>query len=810
MGQKIFLDRGWQFSENFADEMIEKPMDDGKLVSIPHTVKETPFHYFDESIYQMVSCYQRYIFGEDLFDGKRVRLVFEGAAHRAEVYLNGELLGIHESGYTAFSFDISEKIKKGKDNLLTVKLDTRESLNQPPFGFVIDYMTYGGLYRDVYLDISEDVSIEDIFYIPHFTIAPDTSGMNLQGLKSLKVPAELKTEISLSPEAKHFANERRLIVRQFLDHDVISEQPIPEDGKTMTLAGEVYLWDIHSPKRYLVRTELIVDGKIMDFDERYIGFRTAVFKKDGFFLNGRYVKIRGLNRHQSFPYIGYAATESLQRYDADLLKDELGLNAVRTSHYPQSHYFIDECDKKGLLVFTEIPGWQHIGDDEWKKKAIRNVKEMVVEYRNHPSIILWGVRINESPDDDEFYKKTNEMAHALDETRQTGGVRCHKKMSLLEDVYTYNDFSHFGENMGCEPKENVTPDMEKPYFVSEYNGHMYPTKPYDAEEHMRNHLLRHANVLDAVASHRDICGSFGWCMFDYNTHKDFGSGDRICYHGVMDMFRNEKPASYVYAALGSTEPVLFISSSMDIGEHPASVRGDTYILTNADSVKMYKNGKFIKEYFPTDSPYKHLKHGPIPIDDFIGDALIENEGFSKRQSTLAKKCLNYVAIHGYDLPANIKRAALTLLTIYKMKEEDATRLYNKYIGDWGGESQEFKFEAVKNHRIVKTVIKTPMKKESLEIIPSTTKLIEKNTYDMALVRIRAVDENKNVLPFEMTPIKIETEGPIEVVGPDTISLQGGTFGFMVRTKGEAGKAQVNIKSNIQSDIKIDFDVKIEK
>lgn len=201
-----------------------------------------------------------------------------------------------------------------------------------------------------------------------------------------------------------------------------------------------------------------------------------------------------------------------------------------------------------MLVFTEFPGWQHIGDKAWKDIAVSNVKEMITEYRNHPSIILWGVRINESVDDDEFYTRTNALAHKLDSTRQTGGVRCNKKMSLLEDVYTYNDFSHTGNNPGCEPKENVTPDMDKAYFVSEYNGHMFPTKPYDSEEHMRDHLIRHAAVLDSVASHRDIAGSFGWCMFDYNTHKDFGSGDRICYHGVMDMFRNEKPAAYIYAA----------------------------------------------------------------------------------------------------------------------------------------------------------------------------------------------------------------------------------------------------------------------
>ena len=170
-------------------------------------------------------------------------------------------------------------------------------------------------------------------------------------------------------------------------------------------------------------------------------------------------------------------------------------------------------------------------------------------------------------------------------------------------------------------KADVTSDTERPYLISEYNGHMYPTKAFDWEEHRAQHAIRHANVLDEVAKNKDIAGSFGWCMFDYNTHKDFGSGDRICYHGVMDMFRNPKLAAAVYSIQQDETPVLQISSTMDIGEHPGSNRGDVYILTNADSVKMYKNGRFIKEYKDSDSPYKNLKHGPIIIDDYIGDTL---------------------------------------------------------------------------------------------------------------------------------------------------------------------------------------------
>ena len=109
---------------------------------------------------------------------------------------------------------------------------------------------------------------------------------------------------------------------------------------------------------------------------------------------------------------------------------------------------------------------------------------------------------------------------------------------------------------------------------------------------------------------------------DYNTHKDFGSGDRVCYHGVTDMFRNFKLAAYVYASQNKDiDPVLEISSSMDIGEHPAGNRGEIYILTNCDSVKMYKDDIFIKEYTKDDSTYKNMIAPPILIDDFIGDQM---------------------------------------------------------------------------------------------------------------------------------------------------------------------------------------------
>lgn len=458
-----------------------------------------------------------------------------------------------------------------------------------------------------------------------------------------------------------------------------------------------------------------------------------------------------------------------------------------------------------------MPGWQHIGDEAWKNQAVKNVEEMILQYRNHPSIILWGVRINESVDDEEFYTRTNALAHELDPTRQTGGVRCIKKSQLLEDVYTYNEFVHDGIAPGCEAKAKITSDVNKPYLITEYNGHMFPTKVFDCEDHRSEHALRHARVLDSVASHEDISGSFGWCMADYNTHRDFGSGDRICYHGVMDMFRNPKMAAAVYSSQQEKEVVLEVGSGMDIGEHPASRRGEVWMFTNADSVKMYKNGRFLKEYVPHNDKFIYLKNSPILIDDYIGNAIAENEKYSPKQAELLKTALNHIALYGYgQLPPKILWIAAKCLVRYRMSMDEIVDLYTKYIGDWGGTATEYKFEAIKNGKVVKTVFKTTMDKPSLKAEVSSNVLEEKNSYDVAAVRIRAVDENGNTLAFCGEALELSVEGPIELIGPKIVPLRGGMTGTYVKTIGETGNAMLNISNPQLGSVKIAFEVKGQK
>ena len=806
---RVYLNEGWKFTEEYSDTLLYSGINDSNLIDVrlPHTCKELPYNYFDENDYQMVCGYRRTIRVQEAWKGKTILFTCEGAGHKTVMYINGQEVYTHNCGYTAFTVDITKYLLFGQANVVVLKVDSRESLNVPPFGFVVDYMTFGGVYREVYLDVVENTYVTDVF-------VKATAAQN--GVAELNCQVEV-TEV---------ATEQDMTIRGFLMRKDTKACPLDTTEKyavpvpvfkekvekaqftLSTKVEDILNWHVKHPYLYELTLELVdAEDNVKDTHTVTFGFRSVEFKADGFFLNGEKFKIRGLNRHQSYPYVGYAMPESMQRNDAEILKYEIGLNAVRTSHYPQSHHFINACDEIGLLVFTEIPGWQHIGDEEWKKQACKNTEDMVRQYRNHPSIMIWGVRINESQDDDAFYIETNRIAHELDNTRPTGGVRNFTKSHLFEDVYTYNDFIHDGKKPGCTPKKNVTSDMTKGHLITEYNGHMYPTKPFDWEEHRLEHALRHARVIDAVGKEGDIAGSFGWCMFDYNTHKDFGSGDRICYHGVTDMFRNPKLAASVYASQQEETVVLELSSSMDIGEHPATNLGPVYMFTNADSVRMYKNGHFIKEYKPADSSFDGIPHGPILVDDFIGDMLETEEGFSKKQSQMLAGALNYLGVHGYQtFPPHIIWTMVKAIALYKMNPMDMVSLYTKYIGNWGETATSYRFEAIKDGEVKKVVIKEPMRKPRLDVKVSHTKLHEGNTYDVAAIRIRAVDENGNVIPYYQEPLKVEVEGPVSIIGTDILSIKGGMGGLYVKTIGEKGIAKVRLLNPQLETVEMEFEV----
>jgi beta-galactosidase len=431
------INRGWLFHPSVTEGDTEIGFNDKAFtpVVLPHANKLLPWHSFDDAEYEFLSTYRRHFRLPSAARGQRVFVDFEGAMTASTVWINGHSLGEYKGGYTPFSFELTPFLHWEGDNVLVVHLDSTEREDIPPFGYEVDYMTFGGIYREVNLRIVPPVFLENIVARAMDTLSSTPS---LEVECFFEATAQSQVDTTLHVELRDSSSVLATQSAAFAPQQVApggASQVV-----TLSHLSGIEIWDTQHPKLYTVHVRLLCKGQVEDEDSRRIGFREARFTASGFSLNGRIVKLRGLDRHQTFPFVGQAMPARVQRRDAYILRHELKCNIVRTSHYPQSRHFLDACDELGLLVLEEITGWQHIGDEAWKNIAVDNVSRMIRRDWNHPSIILWGVRINESKDDHDFYTRTNALAHALDKTRQTGGIRSSLTSELLEDVYTNNDF----------------------------------------------------------------------------------------------------------------------------------------------------------------------------------------------------------------------------------------------------------------------------------------------------------------------------------------------------------------------------------
>ena len=225
-------------------------------------------------------------------------------------------------------------------------------------------------------------------------------------------------------------------------------------------------------------------------------------------------------------------------------------------------------------------------------------------------------------------------------------------------------------------------------------------------------------------------------------------------------------------------------------------------------ISEYKNGRFLKEYVPHNDTFKYLNNSPILIDDYIGNTILEKENYSPKVAQMLKTALNHIALYGYgQLPPKILWIAFKCIVLHRMSMDEIVALYTKYIGDWGGPATEYRFEAMKNGEVVKTVTKTTMNKPGLAVNVSSNVLEEKNSYDVAAVRIHAVDENKNLLNYCSEALELSVEGPIELIGPRIVPLRGGMTGTYVKSMGEKGKAVLIISNPQLGKVKVEFEIK---
>ena len=244
---------------------------------------------------------------------------------------------------------------------------------------------------------------------------------------------------------------------------------------------------------------------------------------------------------------------------------------------------------------------------------------------------------------------------------------------------------------------------------------------------------------------------------------------------------------------------------MDIGDYPAGNIGQVSVFTNADEVRLYKNGLYVSTL--DKGEYPALPHGPMVLNDTIGDLLQTQEGFDKTKADLLKKALNSAAKYGLaGMPkADLARMGYAMVR-YKMSFKDGVALYGKYVGNWGGESTVWRFDAIKDGEVVKSITCCPSAKLHLEAVPSHTELREGATYDMAAVRITLRDEFGNVLPYAQIPVKLAVEGCGKLVGPDVVVAEGGMTGTYIRTVGETGSVKLTVSADGLEPVAVEFQV----
>ena len=741
------LNCNWFFKKGFEEKIVTAPLeteDPGfEKVHVPHTVQMIPYDCFDQYMTCMISTYVKHFSLQDV-QGKRVLVSFEGVSAYYDLYCNGALAGSHRGAFSMALFDLTEFVREG-DNRLVLMVDSNERADIPPNGSTVDFLIYGGIYRDVTLYVQEDT------YIRQPLMRYDLQLTECGGQDRACSRVRLKPELLVSAQ-----NAGTVRVEMCLRRPGAQDQEAPVfraeavcsiiPGEQSLFPGEweaeLLLWDTDDPVLYEVSFALHgEDGRLLDTASVRTGFRSIRVDADGFYLNGRRISLIGLNRHQSYPYAGFAMGRRSQEKDAELLKEFLGVNMVRCSHYMQSGYFLDRCDELGLLVFEEIPGWGYLGDETFRQVVLSDLKNMVLGHFNHPAIVIWGSRLNETTDSDEFYELTHRLCREMDPARPTTGARWDTGSRLFEEIYSYNDYSEDqdGEFSLLTAQEAAGTSQKVPYLVSEHTGAILPTKPWDSEERQEQFALRHAKVLSRVLTADGYLGALGWCMFDYNTHNDHNNMSKICFHGVMDMFRVPKMAAYLYASQKSPDSQVILEPCSMVGRGERCEPVPFWVMTNCDYIDVTLSSDMTRRYYP-DERFTGLKHPPIEVKE-------NGEFWQKRW--IGARITGYV--DGKPVAERVYSDNPRLAKLYV--EADAQLTEDDGCAK-DGQADTFRLR------------------------------LSGSGVDETRIVVYFKDENGNRLYYHRGVLQVAVTGPLKLIGPQLIPVMGGAAAFWVRTEPE--------------------------
>jgi beta-galactosidase len=585
------INDGWKFLRSDVAQAELPPYDDSSWtsVSMPHTwnvedtLDDTPGYY------RGVGWYRRNVRLGPEFQSKNLFLYFEGVNQIAEVYVNGCHAGQHIGGYTAFAIEITDFLRfdSATGNTIAVKVDNSHREDIPPLN--ADFNFYGGIYRDVWL-----VAVDPV----HITLL-DHGSSGVQ-ITTPQVSSDHAT-LRLRGTIVNTTDKQR-------DIEVISTlidaagRDVAELSSTITVAakGQVnfdqtslpivspQLWSPDNPYLYTVRTNLRIDGRLIDEVTNPLGFRWFSFDPSrGFFLNGQHLKLRGTNRHQDYAGMGNAVPDSLQVRDLEIIK-ETGFNFLRLAHYPQDPSVLNAADRLGLIIWEEIPIVNQITlSAQFNENSKQMLTEMIRQHRNHPSVVLWGY-MNEvflrAKISDENTRGTVALARVLeaichreDPDRVTAIAFDHGARELyfssgLGDVtqvvgwnlyhgWYHEEFADFGKFIDQQHRRFP----RRPLILSEYGANgdtrLHSLKPRRFDSTLEWQRQLHEAYLPQIDARPFIAASAVWNQFDFGSEFRGETIPHINQKGLLTFDRRPKDTLYLYTAYLSRGPMLHIATA---------------------------------------------------------------------------------------------------------------------------------------------------------------------------------------------------------------------------------------------------------
>ncbi len=613
----------WQFHKGTLDNGFAADCDPALFapVTVPHTWNNidgqdgcpTGKTIKDTDYYKGDGWYRTCLAISDTQARGRVFLRFEGANSRCTVYVNGQEIGSHKGGYTAYCAEITDNVHPGADNLLAVRVSNAKVPEIAPLQ--ADFTFYGGLYRPV-----------ELLFRPNLSFCLTDHGTRGLEITTPAVTREQAT-CTLTVAAENITERAETITftatlgEEYKEQCTLTLPPQSRTPHTFTFTiDRPHLWDgRRDPYLYPVAVTLAQDGNPLDSVQDEIGFRYYhIDKEKGFFLNGRPYPLRGVSRHQDREGLGNALTQKEHDEDFAIL-NELGVTAVRLAHYPQAEYFYRLCDRAGILVWAEIPFLELVGGSGSYRQPDSDrtaffactrlqLEEMIHQNRNHPAIFCWGLQNEVLMQYDDvmvpFMEDLHTFAKALDPQRPTTQATNQKTAyGWKSDLICWNVYpGWYGMPYTALGRFMDKMRTDRPLGISEYgagaNYHQQEANPrrvqHDGQWHPEQYQTKcHGAFIDAIDRRPYLWCTFVWNLFDFGSDgRKEGDRPGMNDKGLVSFDRKvKKDAYYLYQAHWSDVPMLHIADRRYT--HRRRRHWDIQVFSNADRVTLTVNGRVI-------------------------------------------------------------------------------------------------------------------------------------------------------------------------------------------------------------------------